>query len=91
MIDQPRNVATSPTVEVELLVQLENVDATIATPPLTFQPQFLATTRLRFGDTFTNVLNNPRIQRDRHPRVDAPTVNAGAGCTNPPRSRSGIF
>jgi len=77
MVQQAGQIAPLAAVEVVPSVELKNINAPVASASFPRRPSLFAAIRLRLRDAFPGVFDHPRARRNRHPRIDAPSVDRG--------------
>lgn len=85
MIDEPAHVAAMPRVEVVTLVEPERHGADVPPPPHLLEPLRLPPGALGLRDPLAPVLDDHIPGRDRHPRIDAVSMDARAVASDHPR------
>lgn len=92
VIDQAGDVTGRSAVEIVLFIEIENIDAVIASASLALLALFLALPCLRFRDAFARIFNHPCAIRDNALRIYTAAVNRRLARTNPIKAdANGIF
>lgn len=83
VIDEPGDVAARAAVKVVTLIQLEDINGAITSPPGAFQPPRLAPPGLGLGDFLAHIFDDTSSIRNITARIHAAAMNGGVSRVYP--------